>query len=528
VGSDLLTASYTPDNASILTFNSAAGSGSVTLNPPVATTTTLQASANSITAGGSLTLTATVAQISTPTKAPAVFRAAMNASAVPTGSVTFFDGTTSLGSGTLNASGVATFSISSLAVGSHSITASYGGDTGDAASTSTAVTVTITAPPVATTTTLQASASSIIAGASLTLTATVVQSLSPSNAPSVHRASATATTAPTGTVAFLDGTTTLGTASLNASGAASFSTAALGVGSHSITASYSGDPGDASSTSAAVTIAVAAAVPVASLAPSSLSFTAVSGTTSADQTIALTNTGNAVLTIAGISIGGTNASAFAQTNTCGSALDVGSNCAISVTFTPTSAASFSAALSVTDNASDSPQTVTLNGTGTPAPNFTISATTAAQSVKAGAVAAYPITVTPQNGAFNNAVTFTASGLPPGATASFTPATVTPGSAAATTQMSIQTASTTAKDHRGPWWPVAGPALALIGILFIPRRRRRIWLEFCILLFVSLGALSLSGCGGGFALGNPATTYTITVVGASGNDTQSTTVQLTVE
>lgn len=55
-----------------------------------------------------------------------------------------------------------------------------------------------------------------------------------------------------------------------------------------------------------------------------------------------------------------------------------------------------------------------------------------------------------------------------------------------------------------------------------------WLGLCILLLVSLGAMTLSGCGGGFAMGNPATTYTITVVGTSGNDTQATTVQLTVE
>jgi hypothetical protein len=142
---------------------------------------------------------------------------------------------------------------------------------------------------------------------------------------------------------------------------------------------------------------------------------------------------------------------------------------------------------------------------------------------------FTITVTPQNGAFNSAVTFTARGLPPGATASFSPPTVTPGSAAATTKMSVQTAAKAAQSHRVPLWPTAGPALALIGMLLLPRGRRRQWLALCILFLGSLGALTLSGCGGGFALRTTsATTYTITVVGASGDNTQTTTVQLTVQ
>jgi hypothetical protein len=62
------------------------------------------------------------------------------ASGVPTGTVTFLDRTTLLGTGALNSGGVATFTTSSLAFGSHSITASYGGDTNFATSTSSALT----------------------------------------------------------------------------------------------------------------------------------------------------------------------------------------------------------------------------------------------------------------------------------------------------------------------------------------------------------------------------------------------------
>jgi hypothetical protein len=92
--------------------------------------------------------------------------------------------------------------------------------------------------------------------------------------------------------------------------------------------------------------------------------------------------------------------------------------------------SFTATVSVTDNASGSPQTVTLNGTGNPAPSFTVSSSTPSQTVAPGNTVTYSITVTPQNGAFTGAVSLAASGLPTGATATFTPSSDTPGSAAA--------------------------------------------------------------------------------------------------
>jgi hypothetical protein len=67
-----------------------------------------------------------------------------------TSTVTFKDGTKTLGTATLSG-GSATFSINSLAVGSHSITAVYGGDTYDSGSTSSSVTETVTKPVISTT-----------------------------------------------------------------------------------------------------------------------------------------------------------------------------------------------------------------------------------------------------------------------------------------------------------------------------------------------------------------------------------------
>src|SRR5208282_3531566 len=107
--------------------------------------------------------------------------------------------------------------------------------------------------------------------------------------------------------------------------------------------------------------------PVASLSPSSLTFASQTvGATSAAQTITLSNTGNAALTLTSIALTGTNPGDFAETNNCGSSVTAGANCTMSVTFTPTASGTRTAAVTLTDNATGSPQTVSLSGTGTAA------------------------------------------------------------------------------------------------------------------------------------------------------------------
>lgn len=122
--------------------------------------------------------------------------------------------------------------------------------------------------------------------------------------------------------------------------------------------------------------------PGVSLSATSLSFSSQTvGTTSAAQTVTLTNSGNAALTINGIALGGTNAGDFAQTSACPinpSTLAAGANCTISVTFTPSATGARSASISITDNATGSPHTVALNGTGaTAAPAVTLNPTSLA-------------------------------------------------------------------------------------------------------------------------------------------------------
>jgi len=106
--------------------------------------------------------------------------------------------------------------------------------------------------------------------------------------------------------------------------------------------------------------------PSASLSSSSLSFgNEAAGMTSSAQTVTLSNTGSAALSISSVAIAGTNPSDFAEVaNTCGSSVAAGGQCTIEVTFTPAAANSYTATLNIADNASGSPQTVSLSGTGT--------------------------------------------------------------------------------------------------------------------------------------------------------------------
>ena len=107
--------------------------------------------------------------------------------------------------------------------------------------------------------------------------------------------------------------------------------------------------------------------PVVSLSPTSLSFgNQQVNTTSAVRTVTLTYNGNAALTIHSIELSGSQSGDFGQQNTCpsgSSTLAAGASCTISVTFTPSAEGSRSASLTITDNASGSPQSVALSGTG---------------------------------------------------------------------------------------------------------------------------------------------------------------------
>lgn len=103
--------------------------------------------------------------------------------------------------------------------------------------------------------------------------------------------------------------------------------------------------------------------PVTSISPSSLTFSSTAvGSSSAAQTVTVKNTGTATLTISSVSITGTNSSSYSETNTC-TTVAASATCTVKVTFKPTASGTLTASLSIADNASGSPHTVSLTGTG---------------------------------------------------------------------------------------------------------------------------------------------------------------------
>jgi len=116
--------------------------------------------------------------------------------------------------------------------------------------------------------------------------------------------------------------------------------------------------------------------PAATIFPSTANFGGVTvGATSPTQVFSIVNNGDQTLAINFISITGTNASSFSQTNTCTATLAPNANCSVSIDFSPTSVGPLLATLQVADNAPGSPQTLLLNGAGVAAvPAVTLSPT----------------------------------------------------------------------------------------------------------------------------------------------------------
>src|SRR5437879_547854 len=173
--------------------------------------------------------------------------------------------------------------------------------------------------------------------------------------------------------------------------------------------------------------------PAVSLAPTSLTFPAQAvGSTSAPQTVTLTNTGTALLQINSRTIVGANASdfAFAPGTTCpigAGNVAVGASCTTSVTFTPTATGTRSAAVNISDNVTGSPQVVPLMG-GVVGADLAVTKTASPNPVPLGASLSYAITVANHGPSAATGVTVTDT-LPPNVT--FGSATATQGNCAQT-------------------------------------------------------------------------------------------------
>ena len=111
-------------------------------------------------------------------------------------------------------------------------------------------------------------------------------------------------------------------------------------------------------------VPAATAAPLVKLSTTSIAFgNQTVDTTSSPMQVTLTNTGNATLDITSIVVTGADISSFAFPDTCGTTLTAGSSCTLSGTFDPPTAGPLTASLTFTDNAANSPQSVSLSGTG---------------------------------------------------------------------------------------------------------------------------------------------------------------------
>ena len=158
-------------------------------------------------------------------------------------------------------------------------------------------------------------------------------------------------------------------------------------------------------------------------------------TASNSKMVKTQSTGGVDLNISSIAITGTNASNFSKTTTCPNPglLGVDSQCSTSVVFTPTFYGNAKASLTFTDNATNSPQTISLTGSG---PDFSISNSSNTLTVARGNAGSVTTTFAPI-AAFNKTIAVSCSGAPAGTTCKANPTSVTlNGVSSGTTQITV--------------------------------------------------------------------------------------------
>jgi hypothetical protein len=242
-----------------------------------------------------------------------------------------------------------------------------------------------------------------------------------------------------------------------------------------------------------------------------LAGTATQGTTAPPQNLMVSNTGTGPLHVTAIAVSGLNAADFSVSgsNCLGTAVAAGTSCTIPVTFAPLASGIRTTTLTITDDAANSPQQVTLNGTATPAVTIVAAAGAAlSASVSAGQMAQFNLQATPGAG-FNGALAFACSGMPMGVTCSAPSVTVTNGATVnftvtVTTSGSavVVPAARRTIRSRPPSYNAAAMLLLLLLVFGIYQQecgRRKLFagaLDWKRAAALACLALAMSGCGGG--------------------------------
>jgi hypothetical protein len=257
--------------------------------------------------------------------------------------------------------------------------------------------------------------------------------------------------------------------------------------------------------------------------------------TSSAQSVTLSNTGSTTLTISGVSITGTFPNDFAESNNCPSSLSVNATCTVNVSFIPSATGFRSGTLSISDNASGSPHTVGLSGTGI-ALGLTIpSGGSGSATVQAGGTANYTLSI--GGVGFGGSTLLTCTITVTGANC-LVPANLNVDANTASTFIVKVTTSprTLAGLYPAGWPPSWLWATVVFGFAILPktRRTRRLVPTFVqAMLFVL--PLLFCGCGGSGSTGSqlnpngtPAGTYNLTVTASSGSARQSIPLTLIVQ
>lgn len=436
--------------------------------------------------------------------------------------ITFYNGGSTLGTGTLS-NGTAALVLTPTPSNSYNVTAEYAGDIYFYGSHSNTQSL-VVSPPIATALTLSVDPSTAMYGPNpVTMTAT----LSP------YASQGVSSNGQTVTFTNMNNGAWLGSATLS-SGVASFSTSYLPVGAYQVRATYAGNVDFGYSASPTVSLTVNQVTTAISLVSSA-------NPAPASTPVTLIAT---ISPLAGIFPPGmmTFVDGTKQLGSAGVNLSTG---VASFTTSTLAAGSHSITASYSGNADQLPSTSsvlteTIEGFTFGSPG---GGTVPPQTASPGGQANYELAVDPPSGTtFASAVTFTVTGLPPGATATFSPAMLPANSGPTNVTMVVALPSQSAARQQLPKPFAGGPLPLALGMTLLPfagglrKGTRRLKKTGCLVVLVMAGAAlvaSLTGCGGGATLrgsgSNPQPqSYTLTITATSGSLSHSTTANLIVE
>ncbi|MEO7030473.1 MAG: Ig-like domain repeat protein [Acidobacteriaceae bacterium] len=484
VGTHSITASYAGDQ----NFAAVTSTALLETIQNASTQIVLSASSNPAIYATPLTLTATIT----------------TNGAIATGPVTFTDAGRTIGTGLLNAGGVATLTTSTLAAGPHTIVANYAGDRNTSVSVSTPFALVV---EQLTSTTLATSTNPALTLSSVVLTAAVT---------------ATGNIVPTGTITFMDGNTLLGTATLDAQGHAAITVPSLAAGNHPLTAIYSGDSINFPS-SANLTQGV-------QLRPTNTALTATATNAANNQQVTLI----AVVRWTGPTTP-TGTMSFSSGGTVLGSMAVDATGVATMTIFVSSGTQSIDATYSGDATYASSGSILTAITGGPATQFTLAVDPSSITLQTTQHGTVNVTVASVKG-FTDTLEFGCLGLPFAATCTFSNSQMTvPPDGTQTLQLTIDTgnplgAGASASNAHSPGVLFCFVPGALLGGFLLRRRKRGLPMLAVVALVLGMGTLlSATGCSGLHISGTPPGTYSFTVsaTGAHTGASVSQTMTLTV-